>query len=79
MKRKRLFFGMSIALPLEEAVEFKRSLGKSACGNRYYLLKVRECPKDKHINRRERYAVVRRVRSGERVERGYVVYGGLPI
>jgi hypothetical protein len=72
MKGKQLFFGMSIALPLDEAVEFKKSLGN---GERYYLLKVRECPKDKHINRRERYAVVRRVRMGERVDRGYAVYG----
>ena len=34
MKGERLFFGISVALPLQEAVTFKKSLGAD---ERYYL------------------------------------------
>jgi hypothetical protein len=71
MKSKQLFFGMSIELPLEEAVLFKKSLGNS---ERYHLLRVKERPGNVHRDRRVGYVIVRHPYKGERVPTSYRVF-----
>jgi len=71
MKGKNLYFGMSVALPLEEAVEFKKSLGD---GDKYFLLKVKNDPKNVHIDRRSLYMVLREPRRDELIRDAYTVY-----
>jgi hypothetical protein len=70
MEKKQLFFGMSKSLPLGEALDFKRSLGDDTG---YYLLKVSENPKDRHIDRRARYVVVRHLEKEEKVCKAHAV------
>jgi hypothetical protein len=65
VKKKKLYFGMSVTLPLDEAAEFKRSLEKNAYGNRCYLLKVKENPRATQIRRRKHYVVVGNMRQKE--------------
>ena len=73
MKGKKLYFGMSVALPLEEAVAFKKSLGNE---DKYFLMKVRDNPKDVHVDRRQRYMVLREPREGEYIPAALRVFAG---
>jgi len=71
MKGKKMYFGMSVALPLEEAVAFKKSLGN---GDKYFLMKVRDNPKDVHVDRRQRYVVLREPREWEYIPAAWRVF-----
>jgi hypothetical protein len=43
-------------------------------GDVYYITKVFENPKARHIEKRERWVVVRNIRKGEIVPNGYALF-----
>jgi hypothetical protein len=72
MEKKRMYFGMSVDLPFDDAVEFRRSLRG---WTKYYILKVRTNHNARNIDRRNRYVVVRHRHKNEKVEPEYAVWG----
>ena len=61
-------FQVSTNLSEPEAVSFAKTLNPS---DKYYLVKVFENPKARHIAERERFVVVRYPRASETVKGGY--------
>lgn len=61
-------FQMSANLSEPEAICFARTLKPD---EKYYLVKVSENPKARHIAKRVRFVVVRHHRKGENVKGGY--------
>ena len=71
MKKREMLFGMSVAMSKEEAIHFKERLDP---GEEYFLVKVSEHPRDRHLDRKERYVVVRPPKKGEWVPSAYRVF-----
>jgi len=71
VKKKELMWAISISLSKPEAIQFARSL--NGC-SKYYLLKISENPKARHIAKRERFIVVRHPHNGEVVDNGHAVF-----
>lgn len=64
-------WAITVSLSKAEAIQFARSL--NGC-DKYYLLKISESPKARHIAERERFIVVRYPHKGETVPEGHVVF-----
>ena len=69
--KKELMCQVSIALSKPEALSFAKTLWD---GEQFYVVKVSENPKARHIARRERWVVARKPRKGEVVEPGYALF-----
>jgi hypothetical protein len=68
---KTLMFAISNSLSKSEAVSFAQTMNG---GDKWYITKVFENPKARHIEDRERWVVVRDVRKGEIVPNGYALF-----
>ena len=68
---KTLMFAISNSLSKPEAISFARTMNG---GDRWYITKVFENPKARHIEDRERWVVIRDVRKGEIVPNGYALF-----
>jgi len=68
---KTLMFAISNSLSKSEAISFAKTMNS---GDKYYITKVFENPKARHIEDRERWVVVRDVRNGEIVPNGYALF-----
>jgi hypothetical protein len=68
---KELMVGISVSLSKPEAISFARSLPQ---WDKYYMVKISENPKARHIARRERFVVVRYPHNGEVVNDGHVMF-----
>jgi hypothetical protein len=68
---KQLMFAISNSLSKSEAISFAKTMNG---GDKYYVTKVFENPKARHIEDRERWVVVRDVRKGEIVPNGYALF-----
>ncbi len=64
-------FAISNSLSKPEAISFARTMDKA---DKWYITKVYENPKARHIEDRERWVVVRDVRKGEIVPNGYALF-----
>ncbi|MGA3287510.1 MAG: hypothetical protein ABSD46_08785 [Bacteroidota bacterium] len=71
MKNKTLMFAISNSLSKSEAISFARTMNG---GDKWYITCVHRNPKDRHVEKRERYVVVRDVRKGEIVPNGYALF-----
>jgi hypothetical protein len=74
---KTLMFAISNSLSKPEAVSFARTLDPK---DRYFLLKVSENKKARHLAKRERFIVIRNLHEKESVPNGNAVFtqkGGL--
>jgi len=71
MEKKELMWTISISLSKPEAISFAGSLDG---GDKYYLVKISENPKARHIAKRERYVVVRYPHKGEAVSNGHALF-----
>ncbi|MBM4160971.1 MAG: hypothetical protein FJ217_07720 [Ignavibacteria bacterium] len=71
MEKKELMWAISVSLSKPEAIQFAKSLDGS---DRYYLLKISENPKARHIAKRERFIVVRYPHNGKTVPNGHAVF-----
>ncbi len=71
MSNKTLMFAISNSLSKSEAISFANTMNG---GDKYYITKVFENPKARHIEDRERWVVVRDVRKGEIVASGYALF-----
>jgi hypothetical protein len=69
--KKELMWAVSVSLSKPEAICFARSL--NGC-SKYYLLKISENPKARHIAKRERYVVARYPHNGEAVSNGHALF-----
>lgn len=69
--KKELMVGISVSLSKPEAISFARSLPQ---WDEYYLVKISENPKARHIARRERFVVVRYPHDGEAVDDGHATF-----
>jgi hypothetical protein len=70
---KELMWAISVSLSKPEAISFARSL--NGC-SKYYLVKISENPKARHIAKRERFIVVRYPHNGENVNDGHAMFVG---
>jgi hypothetical protein len=68
---KTLMFAISNSLSRSEAISFAKTMNG---GDKWYITKVYENPKARHIEDRERWVVVRDVRKGEIVSNGYALF-----
>jgi hypothetical protein len=68
---KTLMFAISNSLSKSEAISFAQTMNG---GDKWYITKVFENPKARHIEDRERWVVVRDVRKGEIVPNGYALF-----
>jgi hypothetical protein len=71
MEKKELMWAISVSLSKPEAIQFARSLNG---WDKYYLVKISENPKARHIAKRERYVVVRYPHNGEAVSNGHAMF-----
>jgi hypothetical protein len=71
MDQKQLMFAISNSLSKSEAISFAQTMNG---GDKWYITKVYENPKARHIEDRERWVVVRDVRKGEIVSNGYALF-----
>ena len=62
--KKQVMFQVSNSLPKLEALNFARSLNH---GSKYFLVKVWDNPKERHVAKREKFVVVRYPRENEKV------------
>jgi hypothetical protein len=69
--KKELMWAISVSLSKPEAIQFARSLNGS---DKYYLVKISENPKARHIAKRERFIVVRYRHKGETVPDGQATF-----
>jgi hypothetical protein len=75
--QKQLMFAISNSLSKPEAVSFARTLDPA---DKYFLLKVSENKKARHLAKRERFIVIRDLHEKESVPNGNAVFtqkGGL--
>jgi len=70
-EKKQLMCAISVSLSKPEAIQFARSLDGS---DKYFLVKISENPKARHIAKRERFIVVRHLHKGEVVPDGWTVF-----
>jgi hypothetical protein len=63
--------GISVSLSKTEAICFARSLPQY---DKYYLVKISENPKARHIAKRERFVVCRHPHKGENVADGHALF-----
>jgi hypothetical protein len=68
---KQLMFVINNSLSKSEALSFAQTMNG---GDKWYVTKVYENPKARHIEDRERWVVVRDVRKGEIVPNGYALF-----
>jgi pantothenate kinase len=68
---KTLMFAISNSLSKPEAISFAKSINTE---DRYYITCVHRNPKARHLEKRERYVVVRDLRKGEVVPNGYALF-----
>ena len=68
---KTLMFAISNSLSKPEAISFAKSINTE---DKYYITCVHRNPKARHIEKRERYVVVRDLRKGEIVPNGYALF-----
>ena len=68
---KQLMFAISNSLSKPEAISFAKTLDPN---EKYYLVKVSENPKARHLAKRERYIITRDLRKGEIVPNGYALF-----
>jgi len=68
---KTLMFAISNSLSKPEAISFAKSINTE---DKYYLVCVHKNPKARHIEKRERYVVVRDLRKNEIVPNGYALF-----
>jgi hypothetical protein len=71
VNKKELVWAISVSLSKPEAIQFARSL--NGC-DKYYLMKISENPKERHVAKRERFIVVRYPHKGEVVPDGHAVF-----
>ena len=64
-------WAVSVSLSKPEAISFARTLDGA---EKWYLVKVSENPKARHIGKRERFVVVRYPKPGEIVGDGHAVF-----
>ena len=69
--KKELMCAVSVSLSKPEAICFTRSLDKN---EKWYLVKISENPKARHIAKRERFVVVRYPHNGENVDDGHAMF-----
>jgi len=69
--KKELMWGISVSLSRPEAIQFAQSLDGA---DKYYLLKISENAKARHVAKRERFIVVRYPHKGETVPDGHAVF-----
>ena len=70
-QNKVLMFAISNSLSKPEAISFAKTLDPK---EKYYLTKVSENPKARHIAKRERYVIVRDLHRGETVSNGWSLF-----
>lgn len=70
-QKKQLMVGISVSLSRAEAICFARSLPQR---DKYYLVKISENPKARHIAKRERFVVSRYPHKGENVANGHAMF-----
>jgi len=68
---KTLMFAISNSLSKPEAISFAKTINTE---DKYYITCVYRNPKARHIEKRERYVVVRDLRKGEIVPNGYALF-----
>jgi hypothetical protein len=68
---KELMVAVGISLSKPEAIGFAQSLDKN---DKWYMVKIPENPKARHIARRERYVVVRYPHNREAVKNGNALF-----
>jgi hypothetical protein len=71
MKNKQLMFAISNSLSKSEAVSFAQTMND---GDKYHLICVHRNPNARHVEKRERYVIVRDVRKGEIVPNGHALF-----
>jgi hypothetical protein len=64
-------FAISNSLSKPEAISFARTMNG---GDKWCIVCVHRNPEDRHIDKRERYVVVRDLRKGEVVPNGYALF-----
>lgn len=69
--KKQLMWAVSVSLSRPEAISFANTLDKN---EDWYLVKVSENPKARHIGKRERFVVVRYPKDGEIVGDGHALF-----
>jgi hypothetical protein len=70
---KTLMYAISNSLGKSEAISFAKTINTE---DKYYIVCVHRNPKARHIEKRERYVVVRDLRKGEIVPNGYALFTG---
>ena len=68
---KQLMYAISNSLSKPEAISFAKTINTE---DKYYITCVHRNPKARHIEKRERYVVVRDLRKGEIVPNGYALF-----
>jgi hypothetical protein len=68
---KTLMYAISNSLGKSEAISFAKTINTE---DKYYIVCVYRNPKARHIEKRERYVVVRDLRKGEIVPNGYALF-----
>ena len=68
---KTLMFAISNSLSKPQAISFAKTLNG---GDKWYITCVSRNPKARHIDKRERYVVVRDLRKGEIVSNGHALF-----
>jgi hypothetical protein len=68
---KTLMYAISNSLSKPEAISFAKTINTE---DKYYIVCVHKNPKARHIEKRERYVVVRYLRKGEIVPNGYALF-----
>jgi hypothetical protein len=68
---KTLMFAISNSLSKPEAISFAKTLDPN---EKYYLVKVSENPKARHLAKRERFVITRDLRKNEVVPNGYSLF-----
>jgi hypothetical protein len=68
---KQLMYAISNSLSKPEAISFAQSLDPN---EKYFLVKVSENPKARHLAKRERYVVVRNLHEKEIVPNGNALF-----
>jgi hypothetical protein len=70
-KDKALVFAISNSLSKPEAISFAKTLDPN---EKYYLVKVSENPKARHLAKREPYVITWNLRKNEIVQNGYELF-----
>jgi hypothetical protein len=68
---KQLMYAISNSLSKPEAISFAKTLDQN---EKWYLVKVSENPKARHLAKRERYVVVRNLHEKEIVPNGNALF-----